>query len=94
MADSSLALANEAVVFAQSEFGKHYLQRLDRIRSDYRKKAEDVRATESESRAFSLKASAYDDELGYFRTAMEIVSNPSIVKRLKDKLKAKGDSSV
>ena len=50
--------------------------------------------TESESRSFSLKASAYDDELGYFRTAVEIVSNPGIVKRLKDKLKGKGDTSV
>jgi len=84
---NSLALAQEAVNFIRSEYGKHYLARLQKIRDDYRKKAEDVRATESESRAFSLKASAYDDEIGYFKTATEIVSNPSIVKRLKDKLK-------
>ena len=90
----SLALAHEAVSFTQSEFGKHYLKRLETIRDDYRRKAEDVRATESESRAFSLKASAYDDEIGYFRTATEIVTNPGIVKRLTDKLRAKGDSSV
>jgi len=93
MADS-LALAHEAVTFANSQFGKHYLARLERIRDDYRKKAEDVRATESESRAFSLKASAYDDELGYFRTANEIVSNPGIVKQLTAKLRKKGDSSI
>jgi len=90
----SLALANEAVTFSRSEFGKHYIARLERVRDDYRKRAEDIRATESESRAFSLKASAYEDEIGYFRTATEIVTNPSIVKRLTDKLRAKGDSSV
>ena len=90
----SLALAHEAVTFSRSEFGKHYLERLERVRDDYRKRAEDINATESESRAYSLKASAYEDELGYFRTATEIVSNPSIVKRLTDKLRAMGDSSV
>ena len=90
----SLALANEAVTFSRSEFGKHYIARLERVRDDYRKRAEDIRATESESRAFSLKASAYEDEIGYFRTATEIVTNPSIVKRLTEKLRAKGDSSV
>ena len=93
MANQSLALAHEAVTFSRSEFGKHYLARLRMIRDDYRKKAEDIRATESESRAFSLKASAYEDEIGYFKTATEIVSNPSIVKRLTDKLKKQGDTS-
>lgn len=94
MADSSLALAQEASNFIRTEFGKHYLSRLERIRDDYRRRSEHVDVTESQSRAYSLKASAYDDEIGYFRTAEEIVSNPSIVKRLKDKLKRKGDSSV
>jgi len=94
MANQSLALAHEAVTFSRSEFGKHYLSRLERVRDDYRKKAEDIRVTESESRAFSLKASAYEDEIGYFRTATEIVSNPSIVKRLTDKLKKQGDTST
>jgi len=89
----SLALAHEAVTFSRSEFGKHYIARLENIRNDYRKKAEDIRSTESESRAFSLKASAYDDEIGYFRTATEIVTNPGIVKRLTDKLRKGGDSS-
>jgi len=90
----SLALAHEAVSFSRSEFGKHYIKRLATIRDDYRKKAEDIRASESESRAFSLKASAYEDEIGYFKTATEIVTNPGIVKRLTDKLKKQGDSSV
>lgn len=90
----SLALAQEAVAFARSEYGKHYIQRLEKIRDDYRRRSEDIRATENESRAYSLKASAYNDEIGYFKTALEIVSNPSIVKRLKDKLRQKGDSSV
>ena len=93
MSNKSLALANEAVTFSRSEFGKHYIARLERIRNDYRMKAEHVSATESESRAFSLKASAYDDEIGYFKTAMEIVTNPGIVKRLTDKLKQQGDTS-
>lgn len=83
----SLALAHQAVSFSRSEYGKHYIARLEKIRDDYRKKAEDVRSTESQSRAYSLKASAYDDEIGYFRTATEIVSNPSIIKRLTDKLR-------
>ena len=94
MADSSLSLARLASQFVQTEYGKHYVERLERIRTDYRNRAESVNATESESRAFSLKASAYDDEIRYFKTAIEIASNPSIVKRLTDKLKQKGDSSV
>lgn len=94
MADSSLSLAQEAANFTNSVFGKHYIARLEVIRDDYRRRSESVDITESQSRAYSLKASAYDDEIGYFRTAVEIVSNPSIVKRLKDKLKSKGDSSV
>jgi len=94
MANVSLALAHEAVTFSRSEFGKHYLARLEKVRDDYRKKAEDIRASESESRAFSLKASAYEDEIGYFKTATEIVTNPSIVKRLTDKLRKQGDTST
>lgn len=93
MADS-LALAHEAVTFSRSQFGKHYIARLERIRDDYRSRAEDINATESQSRALSLKASAYEDEIGYFRTATEIVSNPGIVKRLTNKLRAKEDTSV
>lgn len=85
--NDSYGIANEAVKFTQTEFGKHHLARLERVRDDYRRKAEDVSVSESQSRAFSLKASAYDDELSYFHTAEQIVSNPGIVKKLKDKIK-------
>lgn len=88
----SLTLASDAVQFIRTEYGKHYLERLARIRDDYRKRAENVTTTEAESRAFSLKASAYDDELSYFKTAESIVSNPGIVKKLKDRLKSIGDN--
>lgn len=85
----SLALAHEAVTFARSSFGKHYLYRLAMIRDDYRKKAETIDVTESESRAYSLKASAYDDEIRYFKTAESITTNPTLVKKLTDMLKRK-----
>jgi len=81
------------VSMSRSEAGKHYIARLERIRDDYRKRAESTDVTESQSRAFSLKASAYDDEIGYFKTAVEIVTNPGIVKRLTDKLRKGGGSS-
>jgi len=93
MADS-YGIAHEAVTFARSEFGKHYIARLEHIRDDYQKRAGSVDVTESQSRALSLKASAYDDEIGYFKTALEITTNPTIMKRLTDKLKKKGDTSV
>jgi hypothetical protein len=94
MADNSLAVAQEATKFVQSEWGKHYITRLERIRDEYRKKAGLMNISEAESRALSVKATAYDDELSYFQTAQTIVSSPSLVKMLKEKLKSKGDSTV
>jgi len=94
MADNSLAIANMATQFAQSEWGKHYVARLERIRDEYRKKAGLLTITADESRAYSVKATAYDDEISYFQTAQTIVSSPNLVKMLKDKLKSKGDQTV
>jgi len=94
MADNSLGIAQQATQFLQSEYGKHHLARWEKTRDDYRQKAGLDNITAEQSRAYSIKASVYDDEISYFRTAETIVSTPSIVKYLKDKLKQKGDSSV
>ena len=94
MADNSLGIAQQATQFLASEYGKHHLARWEKIRDDYQRKAGLDNITAEQSRAYSIKASVYEDEITYFNTANAIVSSPSLVKMLKDKLKAKGDTSI
>ena len=80
----------DAVRFAESQFGRHHLKRLEKRRKQYQELAEDTQYTDSYRAHMATKASVYKSELDYFATAQKVKDDPTMMKRLIDKLSRKG----
>ena len=79
-------LSQDATRFANSRFGKHYLARLERLKTVHLTAAMKVDFTDSYRAHRASKAAAIDSELEFFRIARTIQESPSLLKRLRKKL--------
>lgn len=86
---NALELSQDAVKFAGSRFGKHYLSRLKKLREGHLAHAMDMALTDSYRANSASKASAVDAEIEFFQIAQTIQNTPSLLKRLRDKLMPK-----
>lgn len=86
-----IAKAQDAVTFAQSRFGKHYLDRLATVRDDHYRKARTAQKADNFKRAATeiARADEIDGELAYFQQAKQITESPTLMSRIRDNLKKK-----
>lgn len=89
MSSNSLSIARAANEFANTEFGKHYIQRLKGLRKDLLKKSMDRNLTDYQKSSYASEAYSYNSEIEYFEIAHSIISNPDIISKLRSKLKDK-----
>jgi len=83
----SLDIAQDAIAFARSKFGQHYLMRLKKKQAKYIEIVTDDSYTDSYRNSAGSKLSVVRSEIDYFRTAQTIVSTPSLLEKLKAKAK-------
>lgn len=74
----------DAVAFAQSRFGQHYLQSLQSAVEDAQKVAENLELSDSYRAHHATKAATLKTELDYFKTAQTIIETPTLLKKLKE----------
>lgn len=77
-------IASDATAFAESRFGKHYLQRLTEAKERALRAAMNVELTDSQRAHAGTEAAVYEAEFGYFQTAQTITKDSSMLKRLRD----------
>lgn len=80
-------LTRDAVKFAQSKFGRHYLKKLRTMTADYSNSAKDRRLSNEQRGEFGLRAAEIDDLLAYFKTAQTIAESPDLLTRLREGFK-------
>jgi hypothetical protein len=93
---SAMDITNDAVAFAASRFGKHYLKRLETNKRRELDIAMNSNYSDSYRAHAATKAAAMDKELDYFATAARIKADPNLLQRLiaKTKPKAKEDTPI
>jgi len=94
--DNPAVLAQDAVKFAQSRFGQHYLARLAKAVKKAQTVAENVELADSYRAHHATKAAALKAEIEYFATAQTIANDPGMLARLREgaqkRLKRKEDA--
>lgn len=91
--ETTIELVNDVVSFLDTPFGKHYIDRLEQLRDGELKVAMTKTLPRDARLSAADRASVYDDELRFFRIAMETKSNPSLMNRLAEKLRLKREES-
>ena len=87
----SIAIAADAVEFANSRFGKHYIARLEASRQRHLDLVMNTELTDSFRAHAATKAATVQSELDYFTTSQAVMNNPSLVAKLRAKLTKKED---
>lgn len=87
----SIAIAADAVEFASSRFGKHYLARLEASRQRHLDLAMNSELTDSFRAHAATKAATVQSEIDYFATSQSVMANPTLVAKLRAKLSKKED---
>ena len=80
-------LVKDATRFKRSQFGQHYLAKLDQRVSDAKSAAVDRRLSREERADQALIAAEAQSQIDYFTTAEKTASNPSLLKRLAEGFK-------
>lgn len=75
-------ITRDAVAFAESRFGKHYLRRLKSARQRALEEAEDLTFTDSYRANRASQAAAVRAEIDYFATAKKIKNDPKLMRKL------------
>lgn len=88
----ALDLSHDAVAFTKSKFGRHYLGRLARIQQSHIEAGMNLDYTDSFRANSMSKAAAIAAEIEFFQIAQTIQKSPTMLERLKKKLKG-GDPS-
>lgn len=87
-------IARDATAFAASDFGKHYLDRLEKAHERCMTAVMNVELSDSYRANMASKASAVSAELEYFEIAKSIINNPKLLQRLRDKLNKKEEKAA
>lgn len=79
-------ITKDAVDFAQSRFGKHYLERLHKAKQRALDDAMDLEMSDSYRVHRASQAKAIQSEIDYFATAQRVYDDPALMKKLRDKV--------
>lgn len=82
-------IAADAKAFADSRFGMHYLDRLNKAHARCMETVMDLDCSDSYRANMASKASAIRAEIEYFEIAQNIATNPTILERLRLKAERK-----
>ncbi|MBO1267084.1 hypothetical protein [Arthrobacter cavernae] len=85
----SLQITQDAVAFAKSKFGKHYLKRLEKAKARYLELTMNEELTDNFRAHAGTKAATVQLEIDYFMTAQTVADTPTFMKRLRDKINAR-----
>lgn len=80
-------LVKDAARFARTDFGKHYIEKLERRVEECKSGAVDLRLSREERADWGLIASEAQRQLDYFTAAHKTASDPNLLKRLADGFK-------
>ena len=80
-------LVKDATAFARSDFGKHFLKKLEHRVAECRSNAVDMRLTRTERADWGVVASEAQRQLDYFITAQKTASDPNLLQRLAEGFK-------
>lgn len=87
-----IELSKDAVDFANSRFGKHYMARLERLQKRHLDAAMDIDYSDSYRAHRASKAAALASQLEFFQIAQTIQDTPSLLNRLRKKLMGKEEA--
>lgn len=82
---TSEQITRDAVQFAESRFGQHYLSRLEKALERCLTDAENLEYSDSFRANRASQAATVRAELNYFTTAKTVASSPTMMKKLRDK---------
>lgn len=85
----SIEITNDAVAFAESRFGKHYIGRLQAAYDRYVTTAQRSDLTDSYRAHLMTQAKTVKLELDYFTTAQTVHDDPKLLQRLRDKVNSR-----
>lgn len=87
-----IAKAQDATAFAESRFGKHYLERLESVRDGHYRSARTLQRDGADLALIAAeiaRADETDGEIAYFAQAKEISTNPTLMERIRKNLRKK-----
>lgn len=79
-------ITRDAVAFAESQFGQHYLARLEKAKKRALDDAMDLDLSDTYRVHRASQAASKQDEIDYFATAQRVYDDPSLMKKLRDKV--------
>lgn len=82
-------ITRDAVAFAKSAFGRHYIARLEAAKQRCLTDVLSLDASDSYRANRASQAAAIDAELEYFRVAEQVLSNPKWMAQLRMKAREK-----
>ena len=88
----TIQLVNDATTFADSKFGQHYLVRLRKALKRHLDAAMDTKLSDSQRAHAATKAATVQSELEYFEIAKSVQETPSLLDRLRRKLRREEES--
>lgn len=80
-------LVKDATRFARTDFGKHYIAKLEQRVEECKQGAVDLRLSREDRADLALIASEAQRQLDYFTAAQKTASDPNLLKRLADGFK-------
>ena len=86
---NAVSRARHAVEFTQSQFGIHYIARLETAKARHLKTAMDTELADSYRAHAATKAATVQSELDYFTNSQLVLSDPTFLSRLQEKLSGK-----
>jgi len=83
----------DAVKFARSRYGKHYIASLEESVKFNTEKAVDLSLTPRQNRDYAVRADQDKSNIQYFRTAETIAKSPNLMQKLHDAFKKRINKS-
>lgn len=86
---NTVTRAGHAVEFAQSQFGLHYLARLETAKARHLKVVMNLSLSDSVRAHAGTSAATVQSELDYFTNSQLVLTDPTFLARLQSKLAGK-----
>ena len=80
----AVQLATDATKFARSQFGKHYLAKLERRRAEWQNVIDDRNASDEDATRARWQRIALAEQIEFFRVSQQIKEDPSMLQRLRE----------
>lgn len=84
-----IEITSDAVAFAKSRFGQHYLARLHAAYDRYIQSSQVRDIADSQRTYLTAQAATVKLEIDYFTTAQTVKDDPKLLQRLRDKVNSR-----